>query len=164
MFFYVEYRRPIGIDDNLLVQRHGPGIYDGAMIRVNVFMQYISDYESMLLDMSPHEEDMPRIIDEDAAYSVLQVGQTFFDSVSGVAITTMDFTEDYLNMCVILGNRGDYDASGAIDLRDFAAFQNCYRAAWPISCECLIGNYDQATPITLEDFGEFSKTFGTEGE
>jgi M6 family metalloprotease-like protein len=160
MYVYVEYRRAFGFDNNWLIPRYGSEIYDGAIIRANVFRQYIADYESMLLDMTPHVNLSPQSQFDDAVDGVLCAGQTFLDPTSEIGITTMKVEDEFLEVCVIIEPRGDFDDSGQVDLRDFASLQSCFGRKWPTSCDCLLGNYDGITDIGLVDFGFFAQEFG----
>ena len=53
---------------------------------------------------------------------------------------------------------GDTDGDGDADLRDFAAFQNCFGNS-PVASVCLPLDFNADSAIDLLDFAEFQTWF-----
>jgi len=111
--YYVEYRRSIGLD----TINSNMDIYNGAVVHIdlNVLLG-----DTQLLDMTPHivREDLSQ--SEDSIDTVLRVGETFYDPENDVMITTIDVTDEYLEIYLGSINCGD----GVIDTGEDCDGQN----------------------------------------
>ncbi|MEZ4354808.1 MAG: hypothetical protein R3F16_14285 [Myxococcota bacterium] len=105
--YYVSYRKPIGFD-----AIHPELATDGAMLHQDSF--YPSDFyaaatgASALLDAKPNIPATP----DDSADVLLEVGQSFVDSLHGITIETLGTTGGLLEISVTIDQ---YCGNGAID-------------------------------------------------
>ena len=109
--YYVSYRRPLGFD----------AVYpelatDGAMLHEDSI--FYSDYYdnvtgvSRLIDAKPQTTSPAIPQDVDSADVLLEVGQTFVDSVHGITIETLSVSGGSLEVSVVIDQ---YCGNGVID-------------------------------------------------
>lgn len=89
-----------------------------------------------------------------------QIGE--FEPVFRVCDSLGRFDEALIPMRVVEFAAGDcdFDADGAVDLRDFAAFQRCFTGAGqgPVADGCEVFRADPDTDIDLDDYAYFCAT------
>ncbi len=110
--YYLEFRRPIGYDIdgyNFGMNIYNKDIYDGVMIRMNKVISpnsfgQNSAANSQLLDMTPKSNPASSpeywVQLHDSLDVVLREGNTFTDQVNGIQITTIDVTEEYVEVSI----------------------------------------------------------------
>lgn len=77
-------------------------------------------------------------------------------------ISTVDNSADnFVVKLVCVDPTADFDANGAVDLGDFAHFQNCLTGDAPAICPngCERFDFDARDDITLSDFAAFLNAF-----
>jgi len=118
--FYIEYRRPVGYDNNFIYTTLGWGtlgrdVYRGAIIHTDV---QGSNGDSQLLDMLPQlllpKNQTANVYD--IVDSVLEVGKTF--SYNGLNLTPTKLNDTSLAVCVEFGGHFDADSDGVPDACD----------------------------------------------
>ncbi|HEB87986.1 MAG TPA: hypothetical protein ENI85_00290 [Deltaproteobacteria bacterium] len=109
--YYVSYRRPLGLD-----AAYPELATDGAMLHEDSI--FFSDYYdnvtgvSRLIDAKPQATSVSVPQDADSADVLLEIGQTFVDSVHGITIGTLSVSGGMLEVSVTIDQ---YCGNGVVD-------------------------------------------------
>ena len=82
--------------------------------------------------------------------------------VDEVSVSRKGGANTFVTKLVCVEPTADFDGNGAVDLRDFAHFQNCFTGDAPTTCPngCEVFDFDARDDITLSDFAAFQNAFG----